>query len=113
MMMATEPQDKIEQILNELINLELITANTKYNAFEITHAAHGVIKEEYQEANNERKEIKKLIIQYWQQACINSKFINDSDTLELLELLEQRGINCIKELIQVIAMARKAKKLHE
>jgi hypothetical protein len=102
----------IEQNIKELINIELILSNNKYGKFNTTHEAYGVLIEEFTELKHEYKQIKNLIKKrYWNQACINSKITTDIEILDILNLLDEKVLNAIKELIQIGAMSKKAKVL--
>jgi hypothetical protein len=104
-------------IILDLIEEELKEANNIYPLFQTQHEAYGVMREELEEAWDEFKLIKKgILIDYW-DLCKNDK---DGDKAirikvinELLRLLEGDVINCIKELIQLGAMLKKAKMLND
>jgi len=101
-------------ILNDLIDEELKSANEKFPLFQTMHEAYGVMREELEETNDEFKDIKQaILIEYW-NLCKNSKKENTKYLSgKLLDSLDNAILHNLRELIQLGAMVRKSKLLNK
>lgn len=98
-------QELIDKV-QELVAFELGRANTihppRFNSY---HEAYAVILEEMQEAENEIDSLKRFMCAMWEH--VKSDY--DEAIESLLPSMECKAIAAAAELIQVAAMARKAR----
>lgn len=98
-----------DEIITRLIEDEYNNANKFYKPFNSCHEAYGVILEEYEETKEELLRIQAGIEKYWMR-CRNSKHVKPNTIYLILNDLEADGLDCLNEVIQILAMVKKIKK---
>jgi cell fate regulator YaaT (PSP1 superfamily) len=98
--------DKLIQEVLKIIQQELDGANKKYPEFRSNEEALGVIREEYKEARQEMKLIKKHYKLLDNDLCLNHGEYSQARALNL----KKCTIKAICELVQLSAMCQKFEK---
>lgn len=93
----------------EEIEKELKKANEKYPPFHNLHEAYSVIKEEFEEANENITMLEIFLEEHLWNHCRSSKIDTPKQILATLDDMENYTLKALYELIQTAAMIKKAK----
>jgi archaellum component FlaC len=92
-------KDKIEQLVQE----ELEKATEKFKPFNSPHEGYAVILEEFEELEDEMRNIKRDLNNLWDSIKDDDRSYQPLDTMEIYN----DSIKAIQEAIQVAAMAKR------
>lgn len=93
--------------IEALIEDELDRIVAKHGLFHTDHEAWAVIKEELEEVQEDYLQAKTWHNVWWQRIRAD-----DIDNLDVIDEIEKNAVEAIKELVQVVACARKWKQGH-
>ena len=97
-----EIREKIENKVNELVELELERAKEKHGEkFNSKMEAYGVIKEEIEESREEVENLEVALNKFWRGIRGNDVDIKD------IKVIKMYAMNLINESLQVAAMCDK------
>ncbi len=93
--------------IEALVEEELDRILAKHGLFHTDHEAWAVIKEELEEVQEDYLQAKTWHNVWWQRIRTD-----DIDNLDVIDEIEKNAVEAIKELVQVVACARKWKQGH-
>ena len=93
--------------IEALVSEELDRIVAKHGLFHTDHEAWAVIKEELEEVQEDYLQAKTWHNVWWQRIRAD-----DTDNLDIIDEIEKNAVEAIKELVQVVACARKWKQGH-
>ncbi len=94
-------RDEIKQGVEELSDNELRKAISDHGYFHSDHEKESVIREEYEEAQDELESMEESLDHFWERIKKNEPYTKELDSLR------KHALNCACECIQVIAMCNK------
>lgn len=94
-------RDEIRQGIEELSDNELRKAISDHGYFHSDHEKESVIREEFEEAQDEANAMERDFYFLWERIKKNEPYTKELDSLRL------HALNCACECIQVIAMCNK------
>jgi predicted PP-loop superfamily ATPase len=97
----------MEKQIKLLIAEEMQRAIKKFKPFNSAHEGHGVIREEVEELDEVNEKVNEYLDKLWKQIKTNGKNFDSPSIGYCVEMINKYAIECIKEAIQVAAMAQR------